>query len=125
MPAKCSCGCGQAPATTCRQRKAECRDCGYTVRLTREWIARGLPLCPCGEAMECRCLEDRMVAGDDDAYAELVARDSLRFKSRPNVARRPQARCGGCKLFKRGTADSECEHCGYSPAHGYRDAIPF
>jgi hypothetical protein len=65
-----------------------------------------------------------MVAGDDDAYAELVAMDSRRFKSAPNIARRAQARCSSCKLFKRGTADSECEHCGYSPAHGFSES-PF
>lgn len=122
---KCLCGCGQAPATSCRQRKAECRWCGYVVRLSRECIARGLPSCPCGERMECQCLEDRMVAGDDAAYAELVAMDSKRFKPAPNVARRAQARCGGCKLFKRGAQDSQCEHCGYSPANGYRDPMPF
>lgn len=70
MPAKrkCLCGCGQAPSSTCRLRKAECRGCGYVVRLSRECIARGLPVCPCGERMECRCLEDRMVSGDDGAY---------------------------------------------------------
>jgi hypothetical protein len=34
--------------------KANCRDCGYTIRLTAKWISVGLPTCPCG------C---RMVAG--------------------------------------------------------------
>ena len=29
-----------------RMIKAECGDCGYTVRLTRKWMAAGLPLCP-------------------------------------------------------------------------------
>jgi hypothetical protein len=71
---KCLCGCGQAPSTTCRLRKAECRGCGYVVRLSRECIARGLPTCPCGEAMECRCLEDRMVSGDDAAYSGMLDR---------------------------------------------------
>src|SRR6058998_2612709 len=74
MPArrKCLCGCGQAPSSTCRLRKAECRGCGYVIRLTREWIARGLPVCPCGEQMECRCLEDRMIAGDVSALSGMV-----------------------------------------------------
>lgn len=30
-----------------RLLKASCPDCGYTVRLTKKWIAYGLPLCPC------------------------------------------------------------------------------
>jgi hypothetical protein len=34
--------------------KANCPDCGYTIRLTAKWISVGLPTCPCG------C---RMVAG--------------------------------------------------------------
>jgi len=74
MPAKrkCLCGCGQAPSTTCRLRKAECRGCGYVVRLSRECIAKGLPVCPCGEPMECRCLEDRMISGDDAAYSGML-----------------------------------------------------
>jgi hypothetical protein len=70
--AKCRCGCGQAPSTTCRMRKAECRGCGYTVRLSREWIAKGLPVCPCGDRMECRCLEDRVLSGDEAAYSGML-----------------------------------------------------
>jgi hypothetical protein len=33
---------------TCRLRKAACADCGYTIRVTRSWLERGLPVCPCG-----------------------------------------------------------------------------
>ena len=35
-----------------RMIKLKCRDCGYTVRTTRQWIATGLPVCPCGSEME-------------------------------------------------------------------------
>lgn len=124
---KCVCGCGQASAETMRYRKAECRACGYGVRLSREMIARGLPCCPCGEAMECPCLEDRMHAGDDHAYAELLSLDAARFKSRPNVTGRVQPKCDACHKFKR-QAGGSCEHCGYDPARGYVEAtsaIPF
>jgi hypothetical protein len=108
-----------------RLRKAECRYCGYVIRVSRECIGRGLPVCPCGEQMECRCLEDRMISGDDAAYAEMVAMDSKRFRPKRLGGTFVQPRCGACHKFKRGARDSECEHCGYSPAHGYRDAMPF
>jgi hypothetical protein len=31
--------------------KVICPECGYTIRVTRKWIAAGLPVCPCGERM--------------------------------------------------------------------------
>jgi hypothetical protein len=39
---------------TTRLLKAECQDCGYTVRVTRKWVEEaGTPLCPCnGASME-------------------------------------------------------------------------
>jgi hypothetical protein len=77
MRAKCQCGCGQAPSSTCRERKAECRGCGYVIRVTHKWIATGLPMCPCGEQLECRCLEDRMVAGDTLAYSAMMDRAAM------------------------------------------------
>ena len=33
-------------STGSRLVKASCPGCGYTVRVTRKWIAVGLPLCP-------------------------------------------------------------------------------
>jgi hypothetical protein len=36
---------------TTRMLKAQCPECGYTVRLTAIWVAVGLPSCPCGECM--------------------------------------------------------------------------
>lgn len=32
--------------------KIECPECGYTARTTKQWIATGLPTCPCGTEME-------------------------------------------------------------------------
>lgn len=33
---------------TTRLLKAECLDCGYTVRVTNKWLAgKGAPICPC------------------------------------------------------------------------------
>lgn len=81
MRAKCLCGCGQAPSTTCRERKIECRGCGAIGRMTHKWIAKGLPTCVCGEKFECRCLEDRMVAGDDSAYSGLVDRLAMPYST--------------------------------------------
>lgn len=40
------------PKQTTRMYKAECPSCGYTLRLTRRWIAHGLPTCPCGTPLE-------------------------------------------------------------------------
>jgi hypothetical protein len=34
-----------------RLLKVECQTCGYTARITRRWIALGLPICPCGSRM--------------------------------------------------------------------------
>ena len=31
-----------------RMHKVECPECGYTVRITQQWIDQGLPTCPCG-----------------------------------------------------------------------------
>lgn len=70
MSVKCECQCGQAPYRTARNRKAECVDCGYVVRLTREWIERGLPTCVCGGEFELPCLFDRSyLPGEQGAEA--------------------------------------------------------
>lgn len=36
----------ETPKQTTRMLKACCPDCGYTIRLTAIWVARGLPICP-------------------------------------------------------------------------------
>ncbi|HEY6324210.1 MAG TPA: transcription elongation protein SprT [Thermoanaerobaculia bacterium] len=43
---------------TTRLRKVACPACGYTVRVTAKWIAAGLPICPCGNAMWLNGLAD-------------------------------------------------------------------
>ena len=35
-------------SSTCRLRKVQCEECGYTARITRSWLTVGLPGCPCG-----------------------------------------------------------------------------
>lgn len=40
---------GRPPKQGTRMLKAVCPDCGYTVRLTRKWLATGAPLCGNGE----------------------------------------------------------------------------
>jgi hypothetical protein len=35
-----------------RMLKVQCPECGYTVRTTAQWLAEGLPTCPCGTEME-------------------------------------------------------------------------
>ena len=27
--------------------KAACPECSYTIRITKKWVAKGLPACPC------------------------------------------------------------------------------
>lgn len=73
----CPCGCGQATAATTRNRKCACAGCGYTVRASREMLALGLPVCPCGGLLEPVCLEDRChVPGQYgvDAWAQYAYR---------------------------------------------------
>jgi hypothetical protein len=36
------------PPQVGRMLKASCPSCGYLIRLTKKWIAVGLPDCPCG-----------------------------------------------------------------------------
>lgn len=44
-----------------RLRKCECKECGYTVRVTQKWIDKGLPHCPSHGAMS---LEGSQEDGD-------------------------------------------------------------
>lgn len=114
---KCKCGCGQTPSTTCRMRKAECRGCEYIARVSTAGLKKlGPPICPgCTERMHLPCLEDRMIAGDDDAYSELVARGMP--QTRPGT-KHPRARCEACNVFKASTV-AQCKACGYVPGQGY------
>ena len=47
-----------------RLRKVTCPDCGYLARITSQWIAIGLPSCPCGTRMEADGADG---SGDEDA----------------------------------------------------------
>lgn len=95
----CPCQCGQATAETTRLRKAECPSCSYVVRISREWIAKGLPSCPCGETLTLPCSVDRLSvpALEADAWAELSGRDDERA-TRSEYAKRAAARRRRCKL---------------------------
>jgi hypothetical protein len=37
---------------TTRLLKITCPGCGYTARVTRQWIETGLPVCPCGQTFK-------------------------------------------------------------------------
>jgi hypothetical protein len=122
--AKCDCGCGQAPAETTRLRKASCPDCGYIVRLSRECISRGLPVCPCGLTIEPECLHDLCAEPGElgaAAYLELRARETDSAIRSDNAKRRRLGamRCASCKTFRPfgancdpSAAPDPCPRCG-------------
>ena len=56
--------------TKTRLRKVSCQDCGYTVRMTRSWMLRGFPGCPCGGTM-------RPDSPADLAYCGLIGQDDV------------------------------------------------
>jgi hypothetical protein len=47
---------------TTRLRKCACADCGYVARISRTWLERGLPGCPCGGRLVPAELEDALAA---------------------------------------------------------------
>ncbi len=38
----------KSTALSTRLLKCQCENCGYTIRVTRKWMATGLPTCVCG-----------------------------------------------------------------------------
>jgi hypothetical protein len=42
----------QGKKQTTRLLKVACPDCGYTARITRQWVEQGLPTCICGSKWE-------------------------------------------------------------------------
>src|SRR5579864_7941667 len=46
-----------------RHRKVSCPECGYTVRMARAWMLRGLPSCPCGAQMRPETPADLALVG--------------------------------------------------------------
>jgi hypothetical protein len=55
---------------TTRLRKVACPDCGYTIRVTRSWMQKGLPACPCGQSM-------RPESGADLAFLGLLNHEDV------------------------------------------------
>lgn len=74
---KCGCGCGQAPYESCRQRLLDCNGCGIKVRASRAVIAQVTLGCSCGGTLAAVCLFDRTCAGDRDAWAEHMGRETV------------------------------------------------
>jgi len=123
--AKCECGCGQAPYRTARNRKAECEDCGYVVRVTREWIGRGLPSCVCGGPFYLPCLFDASYLPGEtgaEAWQELegkrVVHEILSERSRKAMRARRRCKADRCsKVLAKGES--------YCKAHRHLDPMPF
>lgn len=103
-------------------RKASCPFCGYTLRVSREWIAHGLPVCPCGAQIEPECLHDRIVAPGavgELAWSQLrAAQDDSAQRSEYALRRSPQHRCPTCQAFRQAGAGADptnpqpCPSCG-------------
>ena len=121
---KCECQCGQAPYRSARNRKAECVDCGYVIRLTREWIGAGLPSCACGGMFELPCLFDRSylpgVTGAEawqEVEGKRVKHELLSERAKKASARRRRCKTDGCsKWLGRGEL--------YCTTHSHHD-LPF
>ena len=118
---KCPCGCGQAPAATCRLRKVVCTDpaCPGLARITREqMVTPGLPTCGCGAAMHPPCLWDRSEY-DPDALSEVTAaacKGTAASRRKSGWDHAPQ-----CKSCRRILANPgrECPGCGYLDGAGF------
>lgn len=113
---KCDCGCKQAPPETCRTRKVECEACGYPGRVTRSWLERGAPVCPCGGTMHATCLNDRALYDLAGAQEEHERRGCpgygsprARRGSGPLPGEMPT--CKGCRRFIR-HPHAVCNACG-------------
>ena len=55
--AKLKLGIRRTKKQTTRLLKAECPDCGYTIRVTAKWVEVGLPTCVCGAMFEAAGVE--------------------------------------------------------------------
>jgi hypothetical protein len=104
-------------------RKVACPDCGYTVRMARSWMERGLPVCPCGQAMEPDSPADRAFLGmidQDDVPAPMwtaICRDNGWDDCivRKGAAYQAWTRSGKDRLAGRRTAHAD--HCAYPGCH--------
>jgi RNA polymerase subunit RPABC4/transcription elongation factor Spt4 len=122
--AKCECGCGQAPYRSARNRKASCPDCGYVIRVTREWIGAGLPTCVCGGPLELPCLFDQSyLPGTDGAEAwralegKRIVHEQLSANARKAARGRRRCKMDRCSKW---TGKGEL----YCPVHASHD-LPF
>lgn len=50
-----------------RMLKAECKECGYTIRLSKKWADVGVPACICGAQLE---LDEKSKAEENDSKAD-------------------------------------------------------
>jgi hypothetical protein len=124
VAAKCSCGCGQAPAKSCRERKITCPSCGYILRVTRSWIAQGLPVCHCGERFEPCCWEDRqwMPGAEGNVATDALQDQMAKFDLRSVNAKKAILMRRRCKLEECGRLVGRGElYCASHAAH----AMPF
>src|SRR4051794_37470486 len=96
---KCTCGCGQAPATNCRLRKITAQ-CGCLCRVSREMIGRGGFVCPCGNILEPCCWEDRqwMPGSEGQAACDTIETRMLEFDRRSANSRKAMRMRRRCKL---------------------------
>lgn len=127
--AKCDCGCQQAPPETCRTRKVECVDCGYPGRVSRSWLERGAPVCPCGGTMHATCLNDRALYDIEGTRAEWEERGcpgygSPRARKGSGPLAGEQPTCKGCRRFI-AHPHARCKACGQNNSQdGWTTRIP-
>lgn len=107
---------------TTRLRRVECWGCDYTIRVTRKWMAVGLPMCPCGQQMHC-----------DDAYREAIEEREWAERYTRAAEREARAGHGGLSYEERATCEwcgsfvshpgADCRKCGHrpDPAIGHRN----
>ena len=125
MPAQQSRG---SVATT-RLRKASCDSCGYMIRVSRKWLAVGLPTCPCGQPMvsddewaetEAELRQERELAEWQEHDFRAAEREAR--KGRGGLSYEERATCEWCGGFvaHRG---ADCRKCGHIPdlAIGHRN----
>lgn len=108
MPKDCT---ERGSVATTRMRKVECVCCGYTVRVSRRWMAVGLPVCPCGERMD-------SVDALRDGYelAEWSRRDAAAAlrEGRAGHGGERRLHCEWCGAFVP-HGHAECGACGHRP----------
>lgn len=118
---KCPCGCGQAPAATCRLRKVVCTDpeCTGLARVTREQMVNpGIPTCGCGSAMHPPCLWDQSEYDPDALSAVIAAGTKGSASSRKKSGWKTFPQCKSCKAIT-SNPGRECSRCGYLDGAGF------